>query len=126
MSNWQVLGDVHASVFSLGCVESVLLLLSPCGLATAEDTPPKYVLEYTKAEAFCPPTEGFFEEVQRTVDRVGTDTFRHQPNGGYGLPVVDKVGDANLIHLVRMLVSTVSANPCMRWRRVLCGCRSAN
>ena len=42
---------------------------------------------------------GFFEEVARTIDRVGTRTFRHQPNGGYGLPVVDKVGDANLIHL---------------------------
>ena len=82
-----------------GCVASILLFLSRCGLAVAQETPPKYVLEYPKAEAFCPPTEGFFEEVQRTVDRVGTHTFRHQPNGGYGLPVVDKVGDANLIHL---------------------------
>ncbi len=82
-----------------GCVASILLFLSCCGIAAAEESPPKYVLGYPKAEAFCPPTEGFFEEVQRTVDRVGTHTFRHQPNGGYGLPVVDKVGDANLIHL---------------------------
>jgi murein DD-endopeptidase MepM/ murein hydrolase activator NlpD len=86
-------------VLAPSCVAPVLLLLSYCGLAAAQETPPKYVFEYAKAEAFCPPTEGFFEEVQRTVDRVGTHTFRHQPNGGYGLPVVDKVGDANLIHL---------------------------
>jgi murein DD-endopeptidase MepM/ murein hydrolase activator NlpD len=64
-----------------------------------EGTPVKYPLSYPAAQQFCPPTEGFFDEVQRTVDRVGTHTFRHQPNGGYGLPVVDKVGDANLIHL---------------------------
>jgi len=67
--------------------------------AMAQEIPAKYVLKYPKAEAFCPPIEGFFEEVQRTVDRVGTHTFRHQPNGGYGLPIVDKVGDTNLIHL---------------------------
>jgi murein DD-endopeptidase MepM/ murein hydrolase activator NlpD len=84
---------------ALRYVASVFLLLIPCRTATAEETPPKYVLNYPKADAFCPPTVGFFEEVQRTVDRVGTHTFRHQPNGGYGLPVVDKVGDANLIHL---------------------------
>jgi murein DD-endopeptidase MepM/ murein hydrolase activator NlpD len=59
----------------------------------------KYPSNYSAAQQFCPPTDGFFEEVQRTVDRVGTHTFRHQPNGGYGLPVVDKVGDANLLHL---------------------------
>jgi murein DD-endopeptidase MepM/ murein hydrolase activator NlpD len=37
--------------------------------------------------------------VQRTVDRARGHTFRHQPNGGYGLPVVDKVGNAHLLHL---------------------------
>jgi murein DD-endopeptidase MepM/ murein hydrolase activator NlpD len=58
-----------------------------------------YVLEYPVAERFCPPIAGFFEEVVRTVERVGYRTFRHQPNGGYALPVVDKVGDAQLLHL---------------------------
>src|SRR4051812_18107103 len=69
------------------------------GDSLAHEISAQHLLEYPKAEAFCPPTEGFFDEVQRTVDRVGTHTFRHQPNGGYGLPIVDKVGDANLIHL---------------------------
>jgi murein DD-endopeptidase MepM/ murein hydrolase activator NlpD len=65
----------------------------------AEETPGRYILSYPEADRFCPPVDGFFEEVQRTVDRVGYHTFRHQPNGGYGLPVVDKVGDAHLLHL---------------------------
>src|SRR5262245_42753432 len=65
----------------------------------ADDVLDRYVLTYPAAEQFCPPVVGFFEEVQRTFDRVGARTIRHQPNGGYGLPVVDKVGDANLIHL---------------------------
>ena len=69
------------------------------GLAAAEDGPERYVLEYPAAERFCPPIAGFFDEVQRTIDRVGSRTFRHQPNGGYGLPVVDRVGDAHLLHL---------------------------
>src|SRR4051794_14853756 len=68
-------------------------------LRADEKTAAKYPLSYPPAQQFCPPTEGFFEEVERTVDRVGTHTFRHQPNGGYGLPVVDKVGGSNLIHL---------------------------
>ncbi|HEX3601462.1 MAG TPA: M23 family metallopeptidase [Lacipirellulaceae bacterium] len=67
--------------------------------AAAAEPPSEYPLDYPAAQQFCPPTEGFFEEVQRTLDRVGTHTFRHQPNGGYGLPVVDKVGKANLLHL---------------------------
>lgn len=59
----------------------------------------RYRLEYAAAEQFCPPVAGFFEEVQQTIGRAGGRTFRHQPNGGYGLPVVDKVGGANLLHL---------------------------
>jgi murein DD-endopeptidase MepM/ murein hydrolase activator NlpD len=65
----------------------------------AEETPVRYLLSYPAAEQFCPPVEGFFDEVERTIDRVRGRTFRHQPNGGYGLPVVDKVGDAHLLHL---------------------------
>jgi hypothetical protein len=48
-----------------------------------------YPLKYAAADEFCVPIVGFFDEVQRTIDRVGTHTFRHQPNGGYGLPVQD-------------------------------------
>ena len=59
----------------------------------------KIALTYPVAEQFCPSVDGFFEEVQRTVDRVRSHTFRHQPNGGYGLAVVDQVGDAHLLHL---------------------------
>ncbi len=84
--------------------KSLAVIAIACGglasrVLADEESVAKYPLSYPPAQQFCPPTEGFFEEVQRTVDRVGTHTFRHQPNGGYGLPVVDKVGDANLIHL---------------------------
>ncbi len=65
----------------------------------ADEVPGQYVLSYPAAERFCPPVDGFFDEVQRTIDRVKYHTFRHQPNGGYGLPVVDQVGDAHLLHL---------------------------
>lgn len=65
----------------------------------AEGLPERYVLSYPAAEQFCPPVVGFFDEVQRTIDRVGYHTFRHQPNGGYGLPIQDQVGGAHLLHL---------------------------
>src|SRR5688572_29662248 len=81
---------------------SVLLIaqsVSQLRSATAEELPERYVLTYPAAEQFCPPVRGFFDEVQRTIDRVGYRTFRHQPNGGYGLPVQDRVGDAHLLHL---------------------------
>jgi hypothetical protein len=67
--------------------------------AGAADGAVRYVTAYPAADQFCPPVAGYFDEVQRTLDRVGTRTFTHQPNGGYGLPVQDKVGDAHLIHL---------------------------
>ena len=67
--------------------------------ATMAEEAPRYLLSYAAAEQFCPPVDGFFDEVQRTIDRVKYHTFRHQPNGGYGLPVVDQVGDAHLLHL---------------------------
>jgi murein DD-endopeptidase MepM/ murein hydrolase activator NlpD len=59
----------------------------------------RLVTDYTAAEEFVPPVEGFFEEVTSSIGRVGRRTFRHQPNGGYGLPVQDRVGVKNLIHL---------------------------
>src|SRR5437868_6795143 len=70
-----------------------------CKIAAGEQFPKQYPLSYPAAEQFCPPVDGFFDEVQRTFDRAGGRAFRHQPNGGYGLPVVDKVGGVNLLHL---------------------------
>src|SRR6478672_10728150 len=78
---------------------AVLLLAVAWRPVAADESPARYVLSYPAAEQFCPPVDGFFDEVQRTVDRVKYHTFRHQPNGGYGLAVVDQVGDAHLLHL---------------------------
>jgi murein DD-endopeptidase MepM/ murein hydrolase activator NlpD len=78
---------------------AVLLLAVGWRPVAAEESAAPYPLSYPAAEQFCPPVDGFFDEVQRTVDRVRGRTFRHQPNGGYGLPVVDQVGDAHLLHL---------------------------
>jgi murein DD-endopeptidase MepM/ murein hydrolase activator NlpD len=61
--------------------------------------PERYLLIYPAADQFCPPVAGFFDEVERTLDRAGYHTFRHQPNGGYGLPVQTRVGNVNLLHL---------------------------
>jgi hypothetical protein len=67
--------------------------------AAAEEAAPALVVDYPVAEEFVAPIEAFFEDVASTMGRVGRRTFRHQSNGGYGLPVVDRVGDQNLIHL---------------------------
>src|SRR3954469_19795473 len=81
----------------------VFLLIAGGGLfvpsAAGEEITKRYPLTYPVAEQFCPPVDGFFDEVQRTMDRARGRTFRHQPNGGYGLPIVDKVGGVNLLHL---------------------------
>jgi murein DD-endopeptidase MepM/ murein hydrolase activator NlpD len=58
-----------------------------------------YPLKFPAADEFCVPIAGFFDEVQRTMDRVGTHTFRHQPNGGYGLAVQDMADGKHLLHL---------------------------
>lgn len=61
------------------------LLAATSANARAQDVPEKYVVDYPIAERFCPPIWAYFQEVQQTVGRVGSRTFRHQPNGGYGL-----------------------------------------
>jgi len=68
-------------------------------LVRAAEVPSTYAIDYPPAQQFVPPIEGFFEEVSSNVGRVGRRTFRHQPNGGYGLPVQDRIGAQNLIHL---------------------------
>jgi murein DD-endopeptidase MepM/ murein hydrolase activator NlpD len=90
----------RSSSQSLGKTGLAVLLLSLVWRTVAADeSSARYVLSYPAAEQFCPPVDGFFDEVQRTVDRVKSRTFRHQPNGGYGLAVVDQIGDAHLLHL---------------------------
>ena len=81
-----------ATALLLGC-----LVQAPS--PAAEGVPTKYPVDYPAAQRFCPPIAGYFDEVQRDMDRVGSRTFRHQPNGGYGLPVQDMVGGQHLLHL---------------------------
>jgi murein DD-endopeptidase MepM/ murein hydrolase activator NlpD len=67
--------------------------------AATPDVPEKYFLAYPVADAFCPPIRTTFFEVTQTWGVVGGRRFRQKANGGYGLPVVDKVEDKHLIHL---------------------------
>jgi murein DD-endopeptidase MepM/ murein hydrolase activator NlpD len=59
----------------------------------------KYVLDYPVAQQFCPPVESYFNDAENAIQKIGGRTIRHQYNGGYGLPVIDRVGDQNLLHL---------------------------
>jgi murein DD-endopeptidase MepM/ murein hydrolase activator NlpD len=61
--------------------------------------PDKYILNYPVAQQFCPPVESYFDDAENAIQKIGGRTIRHQFNGGYGLPVVDKVDDQNLLHL---------------------------
>lgn len=61
--------------------------------------PDQYTLDYPPAEKFCPPIRSTFFEVTRRYGVVGRKRFRQKPNGGYGLPIVDKVDGKNLIHV---------------------------
>ena len=61
--------------------------------------PDRYPLTYPDALEFCPPVESYFDDVSTIVQKVGTRTVRHQPNGGYGLAVVAKLNGRNLLHL---------------------------
>jgi murein DD-endopeptidase MepM/ murein hydrolase activator NlpD len=78
-----------------------IVVLALCGWRTgiAAEAPRSYLLDYPPANRFVPPIEGFFEEVASTIGRVGRRTFRHQPNGGYGLAIRERVGGKNLLHL---------------------------
>ena len=59
----------------------------------------RYVLDYPEATEFCPPVASYFDDVNQAIQKVGGRTFRHQLNGGYGLPVVSKIGDKHLLHV---------------------------
>ena len=84
------------------CLALHLLALTALGAEQADaerEVPEKYVLDYPAAEQFCPPIRSTFYEVTQTSGLVRGHRFRQKVNGGYGLPVVDKVGDKNLLHL---------------------------
>ena len=61
--------------------------------------PRKYLLDYPPAERFCPPVQTFFFEVVRTFEVIRGRRVTHQPNGGYGLPVKQKVDGKHLVHV---------------------------
>jgi hypothetical protein len=66
------------------------------------DEPPvreKYLLNYPVARQFCPPVESYWEDVSNTIQNIRGRMIRHPLGGGYGLPVVDMVGDKHLLHL---------------------------
>lgn len=60
---------------------------------------PRYVLDYPVAKQFCLPVDSYADDVTQTTQRTGGRTIRHQPNGGYGLPVVMTIGDQHVLHL---------------------------
>jgi murein DD-endopeptidase MepM/ murein hydrolase activator NlpD len=78
---------------------SVVLALLLGRFAIAADEVGSYILDYPAATQFVPPIDGFFDEVSSTIGRAGRRTFRHQPNGGYGLAIRDRVAGKNLLHL---------------------------
>ena len=59
----------------------------------------KYLLNYPVARQFCPPVESYWEDVSNTIQNIRGRMIRHPLGGGYGLPVVDMVGDKHLLHL---------------------------
>jgi murein DD-endopeptidase MepM/ murein hydrolase activator NlpD len=63
------------------------------------DRPEKYTLDYPRAASFCPPVRTTFFEVSHTMGVYKGRRFRQKTNGGYGLPVIDKIGDQHLLHV---------------------------
>jgi hypothetical protein len=61
--------------------------------------PQRYVLNYPVAQQFCPPVDSYADDVAEAIQKVGGRTIRHQLNGGYGLPVIDMIGDQHVLHL---------------------------
>jgi murein DD-endopeptidase MepM/ murein hydrolase activator NlpD len=81
-----------------------LTLLGPLSAAAAEPEaiaalPDAYTLDYPAAQQWCPPVRSTFVEATQTLSVVRGRRFRHQPNGGYGLPVQRKEAGQHLLHL---------------------------
>ncbi len=81
------------------CAAPLLLAQEKPPAAADKPPAPRYVVNYPAAERFCPPVRSYFEDVTRTVQQSGYHTFRHQLNGGYGLPIRAKVAGLNVLHL---------------------------
>ncbi len=58
-----------------------------------------YMVDHPVANRWCPPIRSTFFEAVRDFSIVGRRRIRHRPNGGYGLPVVDRVADQHLLHV---------------------------
>jgi murein DD-endopeptidase MepM/ murein hydrolase activator NlpD len=83
----------------------VILLLATALVNTDEEPaetrkpPEKYILAYPAMDRCCPPIRSTFFEANRTFSVVGRKRFTHKPNGGYGLPIVEKRDGKHLLHL---------------------------
>jgi murein DD-endopeptidase MepM/ murein hydrolase activator NlpD len=88
----------------LFCHGGLILLFAAnagAGDPTERETrfPDNYILDFPSADQCCPPIRSTFFEADRTMSVVRGRRFRHKSNGGYGLPVVDKVDGKNLLHV---------------------------
>jgi murein DD-endopeptidase MepM/ murein hydrolase activator NlpD len=63
------------------------------------DLPDKYIVEWPAMDACCPPIRSTFHDATSNFTTVRNRRIRFQPNGGYGLPIVDKVDGKNLLHV---------------------------
>lgn len=78
------------------------MLSASLPISNAEEAPDKlsqYTVDYPAADQFCPPIRTTFYEVTRTMMVVNGKRFRQKPNGGYGLPVLMKQDDKNMLHV---------------------------
>lgn len=85
----------------LATASLVLACWVSCGAEpeSKPDVPESYAFDYPAAERWCPPVRSTFVDAVQTMSQVGSKRFRHQPNGGYGLQIKEKVGDQHLVHL---------------------------
>ncbi len=75
------------------------LFAQPSLYADEPRLPEKYLLNYPVAQQFCPPVESFWDDVSNTIQNIRGRMIRHPLGGGFGLPVIDMVGDKHLLHL---------------------------
>ncbi len=88
-----------ARLFLLFVPLSIWSMPAPSEATEEASIPSKYTLDYPTVERFCAPIRTTFFEVTRQYSVVRGRRFRHAPNGGYGLPIVDKIGEKHLIHV---------------------------
>jgi hypothetical protein len=88
-------------IVGLACALNLLgwLMAAAAEPEAAHGVPNAYPLDYPAADRWCPPVRNAFVEAAQTLSVVRGRRFRHQPNGGYGLQILEKEGDQHLIHL---------------------------